>query len=204
MSIENFLAGDNEKINQLLLFSAEVNKMTSIMRKTLVVDGSRPENDAEHSWQIALMCMIFKDFAPEGTDICRAVQMCIIHDLVEIDAGDTYAYDVEGNKIKAKREAEAADKLFSMLPEELGEELRKLWEEFDEMETPDAKYAAAMDRIQPFFHSTLTDGHTWKIGNPSFEMVDERISVAKEIIPEISSWYNKNIQRAFEKGWLKE
>ena len=202
MSVENFLPGGNEKINKLLRFAAETDKMTAILRRTMLVDGSRRENDAEHSWHIALMCMLFKDFAPQGTDVSRAVQMCIVHDLIEIYAGDTFAYDVSGNQDKAEREAKAADKLFSQLPENLAKDFRTLWEEFDAMETPDAKYAAAMDRLQPFLHNTLTEGHTWKEGKPSLDMVEKRVGVAKEIIPEISDWYNKNIERALNEGWL--
>ena len=202
MSVENFLPGGNEKINKLLRFAAETDKMTAILRRTMLVDGSRRENDAEHSWHIALMCMLFKDFAPQGTDVSRAVQMCIVHDLIEIYAGDTFAYDVSGNQDKAEREAKAADKLFSQLPENLAKDFRTLWEEFDAMETPDAKYAAAMDRLQPFLHNTLTEGHTWKEGKPSLDMVEKRVGVAKEIIPEISDWYNKNIEHALNEGWL--
>ncbi len=202
MSKDNFLPGDNEKINQLLLFTAEVDKMTSILRRTVLVDGSRRENDAEHSWHIALMCMLFKDYAPEGTDISRSVQMCIVHDLVEIYAGDTFAYDVKENQNKEQREKAAADKLFSQLPDNLRKELRSLWEEFDQMETPDAKYAASMDRLQPFLHNTLTDGHTWKEGKPSIDMVKERVGIATTVIPELADWYERNIQRAKEKGWL--
>ncbi len=202
MSVENFLPGGNEKINKLLRFAAETDKMTAILRRTMLVDGSRRENDAEHSWHIALMCMLFKDFAPQGTDVSRAVQMCIVHDLIEIYAGDTFAYDVSGNQDKAERESRAADKLFSQLPENLAKDFRTLWEEFDAMETPDAKYAAAMDRLQPFLHNTLTEGHTWKEGKPSLGMVEKRVGVVKEIIPEISDWYNKNIERALNEGWL--
>ncbi len=202
MSVENFLPGNDEKINDLLKFTALVDRMTAIERRTLLVDKSRRENDAEHSWHIALMCMLFKDYAPEGTDIAKAVQMCIVHDLVEIYAGDTFAYDVNANVDKEQREQESADKLFSQLPENLGRELRSLWEEFDAMETKEAKYAASMDRLQPYLHNTLTDGHTWKEGKPSVEMVNKRIGIAVETIPELKDWYDKNINRAQENGWL--
>lgn len=202
MEIENFLPGNDEKINQLLKFTAEVDKMTSISRRTLLINKSRRENDAEHSWHIALMAMLFKDYAPEDCDVSRSVQMCIVHDLVEIYAGDTFAYDVNANKDKEEREQKAADKLFGELSSELGKEFRQLWEEFDAMETPEAKYAAAMDRLQPFLHNTLTDGHTWKEGKPSVENVNKRIAPAFELIPELKDWYDKNIQRAVEKGWL--
>lgn len=203
MEIKDFLPGNDEKINQLLKFTAEVDKMTAISRRTMLIDRSRRENDAEHSWHIALMAMLFKDYAPEGCDVGRSVQMCIVHDLVEIYAGDTFAYDPAANVDKEKREQEAADKLFSELPEHLGKEFRQLWEEFDAMETPESKYAAAMDRIQPYLHNTLTDGHTWVEGQPSVEMVNKRIGPAIETIPQLKNWYDVNIDRALEKGWLK-
>lgn len=202
MKNENFLAGDDEKINSLLRFTAEVDKMTAVYRRTLLLDKSRRENDAEHSWHIALMAMIFKDYAPDGCDVARSVQMCIVHDLVEIYAGDTFAFDVQANVGKSEREAESADKLFSQLPPDIAKEIRTLWEEFDAMETPDAKYAAAMDRLQPYLHNTLTDGHTWKEGNPSQKMVDKRMQVVLDTIPALKNWYDKNCERAHEKGWL--
>lgn len=202
MPLENFLPGADEKINQLLKFTAEVDKMTGISRRTMLVDKSRRENDAEHSWHIALMVMLFKDYAPEGADICRAVQMCVVHDLVEIYAGDTFAYDPNANQDKEEREKLAADKLFAQIPEHLAKDFRTLWEEFDGMETPTSKYAAAMDRLQPLLHNTLTDGHTWKEGHPSVEMVNRRMAPALEAIPQIRDWYEKNIQRALDKGWL--
>lgn len=202
MEIKDFLPGADEKINQLLRFTAEVDKMTAVSRRTMLIDKSRRENDAEHSWHIALMAMLFKDYAPEGCDVARAVQMCIVHDLIEIYAGDTFAYDPAANVDKAEREQAAADKLFSELPEHLGKEFRQLWEEFDVMETPDAKYAAAMDRIQPYLHNTLTSGHTWCEGHPSVEMVEKRIGPALETIPQLKNWYDVNIQRALDEGWL--
>lgn len=204
LDIKNFLPGADEKINQLLRFAAEVDKMTAISRRTLLIDKSRRENDAEHSWHIALMAMLFKDYAPEGCDVTRAVKMCIVHDLVEIYAGDTFAYDATANEGKEQREKAAADRLFAELPENLAKEFRTLWEEFDAMQTPDAKYAAAMDRIQPFLHNTLTEGHTWKEGNPPVQMVNKRIEPAIETIPQIGDWYEKNIERAIEKGWLSK
>lgn len=202
LDVENFLAGADEKINQLLRFTAEVDKMTGISRRTMLLNKSRRENDAEHSWHIAVMAMLFKDYAPEGCDVARAVQMCIVHDLVEIYAGDTFAYDVSANLGKEEREKAGADRLFGELPEQLGKQFRLLWEEFDKMETPDAKYAAAMDRLQPFLHNTLTDGQTWKEGKPSVDMVEKRLGPALELIPEIKGWYDANIERAKKEGWL--
>lgn len=204
LDVKDFLPGDDEKINQLLRFTAEVDKMTAIKRRTMLIDGSRRENDAEHSWHIALMAMLFKDYAPEGCDVPRAACMCIVHDLVEIYAGDTFAYDDAANVGKEERERIAADKLFSELPSEIAFEFRSLWEEFDAMDTPDSKYAAAMDRLQPYLHNTLTEGHTWKEGNPSIEQVNRRMSPALECIPEVRNWYEENIKRGVEKGWLRK
>lgn len=204
LDIKGFLPGNDEKINQLLRFSAEVDKMTGISRRTMLLDKSRRENDAEHSWHIALMAMLFKDYAPEGCDVTRAVQMCIVHDLVEIYAGDTFAYDPVANEGKNQREQIAADKLFGELPDHLAKEFRTLWEEFDAMETPDAQYAAAMDRLQPFLHNTLTSGHTWKEGNPSVEMIDKRMAPAVTAIPAVKDWYDKNIGHAIENEWIEK
>ncbi|MBR4165034.1 MAG: HD domain-containing protein, partial [Lachnospiraceae bacterium] len=121
--------------------------MTAIERRTLLIDRSRRENDAEHSWHIAVMAMLFEDYAMESPDLGRVAEMCAVHDLVEIYAGDTFAYDEKGNLDKEDREKDAADRLFGSIPEEKGARLRALWEEFDAMETADAKYAACMDRL---------------------------------------------------------
>ena len=128
----------------------------------------------------------------------------VVHDLIEIYAGDTFAYDVEGNASKAEREAKAADKLYSQLPAEQGAELRSLWEEFDAMETADAKYAACLDRLQPLLHNTLTEGHTWQNGKTVRAQVEERAKVIKEFMPEVYEWIRKNLDNSVEKGWLKE
>ena len=203
MGIENFLPSGKIRLDQQLKFTAEIDKMTGILRRTLLVDKSRRENDAEHSWHIAVMAMLFEEYAVEKVDTARAVKMCVVHDLVEIYAGDTFAYDVKGNEDKAERESLAADKLFGQLPEEQGQMIRDLWEEFDAMETPDAKYAACLDRIQPFLHNTLTDGHTWADGKTSRAAVEKRMAIVNEFMPEVYEWIVINLDRAMEKGWLK-
>ena len=204
MAIEDFVPCRNEDVNKILKFTAEIDKMTSVLRRTMLIDKSRRENDAEHSWHIAVMAILFEKFAPTGTDISRAVKMCVVHDLVEIYAGDTFAYDINGNKSKAEREAKAADKLFGMLPEDVGKEIRLLWEEFDRMETPDAKYAACMDRIQPYLHNTLTDGHTWVEGKVSKTQFLERSGVIEETLPEVWDWVLKNVENGVKNGWIAD
>ena len=202
MGIEEFLPSGKIRLDQQLKFTAEIDKMTGILRRTLLVDQSRRENDAEHSWHIATMAMLFEEYATEKVDIGRVCKMCLVHDLVEIYAGDTFAYDPKGNADKADRETEAADKLFSQLPEEQGKMIRDLWEEFDAMETADAKYAACLDRIQPFLHNTLTEGHTWGRGETKRSAVEKRMAVVKEFMTEVYEWIEANLDRAVEKGWL--
>ena len=201
--LDAFIESKNIRLDQQLRFTAEIDKMTSILRRTMLIDGSRRENDAEHSWHIAVMALIFEEYTKEPVNVSRAVKMCVVHDLIEIYAGDTFAYDVTGNQDKAEREASAADKLFAELPKEQGTEIRTLWEEFDEMKTPDAKYAACMDRLQPFLHNTLTGGHTWVESGTCRAQVEKRMAIIKEFMPEVYKWVNQNIDNAVVKGWLK-
>ncbi len=203
MAIEDFLESKNIRLDQQLRFTAEIDKMTSILRRTMLIDGSRRENDAEHSWHIAVMALFFEEYATQPVDVSRAVKMCVVHDLIEIYAGDTFAYDTAGNADKAEREAAAADKLFAQLPSEQGAEIRSLWEEFDAMQTPDSKYAACMDRLQPFLHNTLTGGHTWVESGTARPSVEKRMAIIKDFMPEVYKWVKQNLDNAVAKGWLK-
>lgn len=201
MGMNDYIPSSNERLDKQLLFTAEIDKMTSIMRQTLLIDKSRRENDAEHSWHIAVMAMLFEEYAAEPVDTGRAVKMCVVHDLVEIEAGDTFAYDVAGNVGKEEREKAAADRLFARLPEEQGKMIRDLWEEFDAMETADSRYAACLDRIQPFLHNMLTGGHTWQ-GKVKRSQVEKRTMPIRQFMPEIYRWIEKNINTAMANGWL--
>lgn len=203
MGIQDFLSSGDERLDSRFLFTVEIDKMTSVLRRTLLVDLSRRENDAEHSWHIAVMAMLFSEYAAAPVDIGRVVQMCVVHDLVEVYAGDTFAYDTVGNADKEAREKAAADKLFAILPEEQGRMIRSLWEEFDAMESADAKYAACMDRLQPFLHNTLTGGHTWVENGTDRAAVEKRMAVIKEFMPKVYTWVAENIDHAIEAGWLK-
>ena len=202
MSLDSFIESKNIRLDQQLRFTAEIDKMTSILRRTMLIDGSRRENDAEHSWHIAVMALIFEEYAAEPVNVSRAVKMCVVHDLIEIYAGDTFAYDAAGNADKAEREAAAADKLFAQLPSEQGAEIRSLWEEFDAMQTPDAKYAACMDRLQPFLHNTLTDGHTWVESGTARQSVEKRMAIIRDFMPDVYKWVEKNLDNAVAKKWL--
>lgn len=186
-------------------FLTEADKMKNILRQTLIADGSRRETDAEHSWHLSLMALTLFDYADnkESIDIDRVVRMTIVHDLVEIYAGDTFCYDEVLLQDKEQREKEAADKLFALLPREQGEEYRSLWEEFDKMQTPDAIYAAAIDRLQPLINNHLTNGHTWRMGNVTADKVYKRIEKIREASASLYEYACQIIEENIEKGNLK-
>lgn len=190
------------RLKQQLHFLLEVDKMKTVFRQTLLTDRSRRENDAEHSWHLALMAMMLQEYAAEPIDLFRVLKMALVHDLIEIYAGDTFAYDVEGNLSKQQREQQAADRLFALLPPDQGAEIRALWEEFDAMQTADARYAAAIDRIQPFLNNVVTDGHTWKQGRVHREQVLQRMDPVRLATPEIWPLIELAIADAVEKGQI--
>jgi putative hydrolase of HD superfamily len=193
-----------DKLKMQLQFLTEADKMKSILRQTLLSDRSREETDAEHSWHFALMAMtLFEYVGFEGVDINRAIKMALVHDLIEIYAGDTFAYDIKGNESKEAREKEAADRLFSLLPKEQGEKYRALWEEFDRMESPDAMYAAAIDRLQPFLNNYLTDGHAWVKHGVSVKQVYERMAPVKTALPQLWEFVEYVIHDSCEKGYIE-
>ena len=180
--------------------------MKHIFRQSTLIDGSRYENDAEHSWLFALMAMtLYEHCALDGVNIDRVIRMAIVHDLVEIFAGDTPAQDVAANIDKEERERKAADKLFALLPEEQAREYRGLWEEFDAMDTHDAIYASAIDRFQSFYLIHLSGtGSAWVKFNATTERVRTRMLPVKKAIPSLSQWIEEAIKINVEKGFLIE
>lgn len=143
-------------------FIMELDKIKKINRQTYLSDGSRKENDAEHSWHLALMAFVLAEHANEEIDVLKTIKMVLLHDVIEIDAGDTYAYDTEANKTKRERELLAADRIFGLLPEEQRSEYRGLWDEFEAMETAEAKFANMLDNVQPLLLNVATDGKSWR------------------------------------------
>lgn len=196
------LKSDFSKLERQLVFIAEMDKMKNILRRTLITDSSRRENDAEHSWHIALMAVILEEYAAKPVNMSRVLSMLVIHDLIEVYAGDTFAFDVEANMEKESKEKVAADKLFSILSDEQGIKLRSLWEEFDAMNTDDSIFAASLDRLQPFIHNTLTNGHTWKIGKVKKEQVYKRMEPVKKGLPCLWGWVEQQIQTGIDKGLI--
>lgn len=156
------MAADRERLRQQIEFIVEIDKVKNIFRQTYLADGARKENDAEHSWHIALMAVLLKEYVGEEVDVAKVMTMVLLHDLVEIDAGDTYAYDSEGAKSKREREVKAADRIFGLLPADQGTYFRDLWEEFEAYETPDAKYAHLLDNFQPLLLNDASGGKSWK------------------------------------------
>lgn len=188
-------------IEKAFAFLIEIDKMKTILRRSLTYDGSKREDDAEHSWHLAMMALILEPYAPEPVDITRVLKMTLVHDLVEIYAGDTFAFDVKGHEDKAARETAAADKLFSFCEE--AKPLRALWEEFDAAETPDAKFAASLDRIQPLISNHLNNGFTWVQGNVTRAQVDAREEVVKEGLPAAWDYVQSIIENGVKNGTIK-
>ncbi|NLI90854.1 MAG: HD domain-containing protein [Peptococcaceae bacterium] len=193
----------NERLNQQINFILEIDKLKKIYRQSLISDGSREENDAEHSWHLAVMAIILKEYANDpGLDILKVVKMVLIHDIVEIDAGDTFIYDIEGNSSKLQRESEAALRLFGFLPEDQQDEFKSLWEEFEAKETSEAKFAAVLDRLEPLLLNTRTEGHTWKKHHIPSERVFQKNLHVKEGSVELWQYINTMIQDCIEKGYF--
>ena len=176
-----------EKLKNQLKFLEIADGMKQIFRQTTLIDGSRYENDAEHSWHFALTAMtLFEHCALDGVNIDHVIKMAIVHDLVEVFAGDTPAQDATANIGKEEREREAADRLFALLPEEQAREYRSLWEEFDAMETPNAIYASAVDRFQSFYNIHMSGtGSAWVKFNATAKRVRTRMLPLKAAIPSL-------------------
>lgn len=150
------------RLKKQIAFLIEVDKVKNIFRQPYLADGKRKENDAEHSWHLALAAVLLKEHMAEDVDLGRVMTMVLIHDLVEIDAGDTYAYDMEGAATKREREVKAAKRIFGILPEDQGIYFRELWDEFEEYETADAKYAHLLDNFQPLLLNDASEGKSWE------------------------------------------
>ena len=150
-----------ERLKKQVEFLVEVDKVKHIIRQTYLADGSRKENDAEHSWHLALAAVLLKEYSNEEVSLEKVVPMVLIHDLVEIDAGDTYAYDEAAAVGKEERERKAAERVFGILPKDQGQWFRELWEEFEAYETPEAKFAHVLDNCQPLFLNDASDGRSW-------------------------------------------
>jgi putative hydrolase of HD superfamily len=191
------------RMARIMGFIGEVDKLKSIFRKTLLLNGSRYENDAEHSWHLALMAMLLSEYAnTKELNLARVIEMVLVHDLVEIDAGDTYCYDDAGNAGKVERERQSAERVFGLLPNDHGWRLRKLWEEFEERVTPESRFAAALDRIQPLMHNYFTSGVVWRNHGIKCDKVRDRNHHVADGSTVLWEYADMLIRQAVEDGFL--
>lgn len=189
----------NERLKQQMEFILEVDKLKKIGRQSYLSDASRKENDAEHSWHLALMAVLLSEYANEDVDVLKVVTMVLIHDIVEIDAGDTYAYDAAGNESKRQREEAAADRIFNILPKEQAEKMRALWEEFEECNTSEARFARALDNVQPVMLNDATDGKAWREHEVELNQVQKRNEKTKtgsqELWEYVTNLFYENVKK---------
>ena len=153
---------DHARLAPQIEFILELDRLKEVLRQSTLLDGSRRENSAEHSWHVAMLAWVLAEHADQDVDVGRVVRMLLVHDIVEIDAGDTFLYDEEAARTKATRERSAAERLFGLLPRGQAEELRALWDEFEAGATPDARYAGAADRLMPLLHNVHNGGRGWR------------------------------------------
>ena len=194
----------NERIEKQLEFSLEIDKVKKVFRQTHLSEDGRNENDAEHSWHMAVMAYLLREYANEEVDITKVMLMCLVHDIVEIDAGDTYAYDTELLKTQKSREDTAKKRIFSLLPKEQKIELIALFDEFEAYETPESKFAHAMDNLQPLLLNNSNGGKDWKEHGVTAKQVYERHGKTNLGSTELYEVTDQIIQENIKKGNIKE
>ena len=193
----------DERLKKQLDFALEIDKEKNIFRQTHLSGHGRNENDAEHAWHMAITAYLLREYSNEPVDITRVMLMCLIHDVVEIDAGDTYAYDEEGKKTQKAREEAAKERIYSLLPEDQKEELAAIFDEFEESKTPESKFAHAMDNLQPLMLNNSNDGGDWREHGVSAKQVYGRQSRTKEGSEKLYEVTDQIIKKHREKGNLK-
>ena len=190
------------RLEQQLSFCKELDRLKTILRQSMLMDASRRENSAEHSWHLASMAILLSEYAAAPVDLTRVLKMLLVHDVVEIDAGDTFAYDTINVETQHAREQKAADRLFGLLPQEQGSELRALWDEFEERSTAESKYANALDRLQPLLQNFYSGGQSWKKHSVTHEQVMKRMEPVKIGMPEVWPVVVKLIEDAGRAGFV--
>lgn len=193
-----------DNLQKQIEFIIEIDKMKSIFRQSYICDGSRHENDAEHSWHLAIMAIVLKDYFEKDADLLKVLKMVLIHDLVEIYAGDTYLYDEKGNLDKAVREQNAANKLFGILPNEQSKEFMDLWHEFENKLTKESKFAGVLDRLEPVLLNYMTKGIAWKEHNLSSAQVLNKQKPILDGPKELADFLKNLIDDAVNKGYLEK
>jgi putative hydrolase of HD superfamily len=174
-----------ERLSRQIAFLLEADKLKTVLRRTPLTDNSRPENSAEHSWHLALAALTLAEYAGDGVDVQRVLELVVIHDLVEVHAGDTFAYDPAGLVTKAERERDAAERIFGLLPADLGGRLRGLWDEFEAAETREARYANALDRLQALVQNMGSGGGSWVAYGVTRSQVLHRMAPVQAALPDV-------------------
>lgn len=193
-----------ERLEKQIRFIVEIDKVKNIFRQTYLADAGRKENDAEHSWHIALMAYLLQEYAEKPVDVSKVMLMVLIHDLVEIDAGDTYAYDDAGAETKRAREEAAADRILGLLPEDQGKYFRELWEEFEAYESPEGKYAHLLDNFQPLLLNDASGGLSWQEHQVKKSQIYKRNEKIEETSETIWNCMKEIVQKHIEYGHVEE
>lgn len=193
---------EQDRLHAQLTFAMEIDKLRRVVRRNTLLDGSRRENDAEHSWYVGMLAMIFAEHAPPGTDLDKVIAMLLVHDIVEIDAGDTFIYDDGAVEAQLGIERKAADRIFGLLPDDQAVRLRALWDEFEERRTPEAKFAKALDRIAPIMANHHNEGGTWSLFKVTAEQVLEKVKIIEEGSPTLGSYATEIIELSVSRGHL--
>lgn len=191
-----------DRLQQQINFIMELDKIKKIVRQTPLSDGSRKENDAEHSWHMAVMCLILSEYANEPIDVARTMGMVLMHDVIEIDAGDTYAYDDAANETKRERELIAAERIFNLLPENQAKLMRGLWDEFEEGKTPEAKFANSLDKIQPLLLNDSSNGISWEEHQVHLSQIMKRNEKTPEGSRRLWDYAQELINKNVEEGHI--
>lgn len=195
----------SKRLKRQIEFILEADRLKKVDRRTTLLDVSRQENSAEHSWHIALLVLIFSEYAEdENLDLLQVIKLLLIHDLVEIDAGDTYCYDEVGGRDQQKRENKAAERIFNILPQDQANALRALWDEYEAKDTPESKFANALDRVQPFLHNYFTRGHTWQKHGIRKSQVVKRMKPVHEGSQTLWEYVSSLIDDAVQQGFLAQ
>ena len=193
-----------DRLEQQIAFIVEIDRLKTVIRQNYLADGSRRENTAEHSWHVTLMAVILSEHAAEAVDRARVLELLLVHDLVEIDAGDTFAYDSAGEQTKAAREQAAAERIFGLLPAAQAAYLRAAWDEYEASETPEARFALSLDRLMPMIHNSLTAGRAWQVNGVAADKVRHRAESITRGAPALGELAAKLIESSVAAGFLAD
>lgn len=196
--------GLDDRLDQQLRFLVAIDALKHVERRNLTTDGARRENSAEHSWHLALYAHVLAEHSPAPVDVGRVVLMALVHDIVEVDAGDTFVYDAAGRTAQLAREQAAADRLFALLPDDQARTVRDLWDEFCAAATPEAQLAQAVDRLQPIVHNFLTEGVRWRDHGVSAGQVRAVNFAVVDAVPAVGALVRRIVAHAVAVGWLPD